>query len=112
MNINVDEDAARHIRERGGAVVIALNYEPSLGGCACNASRITGSYVPVISLGRPAQDEAGRYQSQQVGQVQVFFPPGMHLKQGREELRIRLRGLLALHWLELDGAQGISCVSS
>ena len=112
MNINVDEDAARHIREHGGAVVIALNYEPSLGGCACNASRITGSYVPVIAVGRPAPDEARRYQSQQVGQVQVFFPPGMRLKQGRDELHIRLRGLLALHWLELEGAQGISVVSS
>ena len=108
MQITVDPDAARYISAHTGAVVIALQFEPSLGGCACSPTRICGSYIPVLSLGKPAPDEADRYQSRQVETVDVYFPPGLNVKQGRAEIRIKLRGWLCFRWLELEGAQGVA----
>jgi hypothetical protein len=108
MQITIDQDAARYIHARTGAVVIGLQFEPALGGCACSRTRITGSYIPVLSLGRPAPDEADQYQSRMVETVEVHFPPSLTVKQGLPGIRIRLRGRLWFRWLELEGAQGIA----
>jgi hypothetical protein len=110
MLILVDPDAARYIRKRTGAVMIALQFEPSLGGCSCNRTRITGSYLPSLSLGRPQPEDADQYQSRRVEEVEVYFPPMLHVKQGSEGIRIRLRRWLCLRWLELDGARGIATI--
>jgi hypothetical protein len=110
MQIALEPEAARFILDRGGAVVLGLEFEPSVGGCACSPSRLSGSYLPVIATGRPAADEAGRYQMQVVAEVEVYFPPNLNLKQGSGELRISLRGFLGFHWLELAGAKGIACL--
>jgi hypothetical protein len=110
--IAVEKDAAQYIRSHTGAVVIGLHFEPSLGGCACSPTRVNGSYVPVISLGEPPLEERERYQFQRVEDVEVYFPPGLDVKQGFAEIRIRLRGRLWFRWLELEGAKGIACYDS
>jgi hypothetical protein len=61
----------------------------------------------MISLGKPAADDADRYQCQLVDQIQVHFPPVLCLQYGQTELRIKLRGMPGLRWLEMEGAQGI-----
>jgi hypothetical protein len=109
MKFAVDEDAARFIRNRTGAVVIGLNFEPSLGGCACSPTKINGSYVPVISLGEPPQEEKDRYRVQRVENVEVYFASALDTKQGSAEIRIRLRGFFLFRWLELEGARGVAC---
>jgi hypothetical protein len=109
---DVEKDAAQFIRNRKGAVVIGLNFEPSLGGCACSPTKINGSYVPVISLGRPPQEEEERYRLQRVEDVEVYFALGLATKQGSNEIRIRLRGFSCFRWLELEGARGIASYGS
>lgn len=109
MIFAVEKDAAQYIRSHSGAVVIGLNFEPSLGGCACSPTKITGSYVPVISVGKPPEEEMEKYLLQQVEDVDVYFASGLDVKQGFAEIRIRLRGSLCFHWLELEGARGIAC---
>ena len=111
MLILVDPDAVQYIRDHTGAVVVRLQFEPSIGGCACSASRLAGTYIPTISTGRPSADEAHQFQSQHVGGIDVFFPAGLSLKQGSGELRVKLRGCLGLHWLEVEGARGISSLN-
>jgi hypothetical protein len=105
----VEKDASQFIRKRTGAVVIGLNFEPSLGGCACSPTKINGSYVPVISLGRPPLEEKEKYRVQQVENVEVYFPSGLDMKQGAAEIRIKLRRALWFRWLELEGARGVAC---
>ena len=108
MLIIVEKDAARHIAARDGAAVIRMNFEPSLNGCACSASKLTGSHVPQINLGRPAEDEVAGYDCQRIEGVEVHVPHGLDLKQGSGELRIKLKGFLGMHWLEVEGAKGVA----
>jgi hypothetical protein len=107
--IAVEKDAAEYIRSHTGAVVIGLHFEPSLGGCVCSTTKITGSYVPVISIGKPPVGEKDQYELQLVENVEVYFPPGLDVKQGYAEIKISLRGRLWFRWLELEGAKGIAC---
>jgi hypothetical protein len=65
----------------------------------------------MISTGRPSADEAHRYQSQCLSGIEVFFPAGLSLKQGSGELRVKLRGFLGFHWLEVEGAKGIASLN-
>ena len=108
MLIVVEKDAALHVAARTGAMVIRMNFEPSLNGCSCSATRLTGSHVPQVNLGRPSEDEAAQYGCQLVEGVEVHVPLGLDLKQGSGELRIRLKGFLGMHWLEVDGAKGVA----
>jgi hypothetical protein len=110
MQIAIEKNAARHILQNGGAVLISLQFEPSLGGCACSPTRLSGSYLPMISLGRPATEDADRYQSQFVDEIQVHLPALLRLKHGQTELRISLKGMPGFRWLEIDGAVGIPCL--
>jgi hypothetical protein len=110
MLIAIEKNAARHILENGGAVLITLQFEPSLGGCACSPTRLSGTYLPMISPGKPAADDADRYQCQLVDQVRVYFPAVLSLKYGQPELRITLKGMPGFRWLEVEGAQGIPCL--
>jgi hypothetical protein len=112
MRIAVEKNAAQFIRNRMGAVVIGLNFEPSLGGCACSPTKINGSYVPVIAIGKPPQEQQEKYRVQLVDGVEVYFASGLAPKQGCAEIKIRLRGLLWFRWLELEGARGIACYDS
>ena len=111
MIIAVEKDAAQYIRDHTGAVVIGLHFEPSLGGCVCSTMKITGSYVPVISIGKPPADEKDKYELQMVENVEVYFPSNLDVKQGYPEIRIKLRGRSCFRWLELEGAKGIACFS-
>jgi hypothetical protein len=107
----IEKDAAQHIRGRGGAVVIGLTLEPSTGGCRCSPINVTGSYLPVLSIGKPSVEEKDRYRVELVDTVEVYFPAGLETKQDESEIRIRLRGFLWFRWLELEGAKAIACYS-
>jgi hypothetical protein len=110
MQIVIEKNAYEYILQKTGAVLISLQFEPALGGCACSPTRLSGTYIPMITLGKPSADDADQYQSQFVDQVQVYSPPILRLKHGQTELRIKLRGLHGFRWLEIDGAQGIPCL--
>ena len=104
----IEKDAAQYISKRGDAVVIGLKLEPSTGGCPCATASVTGTYIPTLSLGSPAAADSEQYLTQSVENIKVYFPAALSTRHGSTDIRIRLRGLLGLHWLELDGAKSIS----
>jgi hypothetical protein len=107
----IEKDATQYINESTHAVVIGLKLEPSTGGCHCSPVNITGSYTPVLSLGKPSTDERARYEVQLVDGVEVYFPANLTVKQGCSEIRITLRTFLWFRWLELEGARAIASYS-
>jgi hypothetical protein len=110
MKILIDTKAAEYIKARGGSVRLGLQFEPSMGGCACSASRLLGTHVPQLALGAPLPDDCPGYECLSVTGVDVYCVPGLKLKQGSQEARIRLGGALGIHWLELEGVRGVSCL--
>jgi hypothetical protein len=48
-----------------------------------------------------------QYLRWQAGDVQVFYPARLRVKPDEDRIRIRLRGFLFMHWLELEGARAI-----
>jgi hypothetical protein len=107
----IEKDAAQYINESAHAVVIGLRLEPSTGGCHCSPVNITGSYTPVLSLGKPSTGERVRYKVQLVDGVEVYFSGDLTAKQGCSEIRIKLRRFLWFRWLELEGAKAIASYS-
>ncbi len=107
----IEKDAARYIHEDVRAVVIGMKLEPSTGGCHCSPVNITGSYIPVLSLGKPPENERDRYEVQLVDGVEVYFPADLTAKQGCSEIRIKLKRFLWFRWLELEGAKAIASYS-
>lgn len=103
----IDTDAVDYIRKRSGTVLIRLFLEPAGGGCPCSSHGVTGSYAPVVALGKPPTAELARYEVQQIGDVEVYFPPELRAKEGCEEIRLKLRKVLWINWLELEGARSI-----
>jgi hypothetical protein len=52
---------------------------------------------------------ADRYLLWQTGGVQVFYPARLKAKPDESRIRIRLRKIVFLSWLELEGARAIVC---
>jgi hypothetical protein len=43
----------------------------------------------------------------QGGDVRVFYPEQLQVRPGTDRIRIRLRNLLLMQWLEIEGARSI-----
>jgi hypothetical protein len=67
---------------------------------------VAGSYVPRLLTGAPS-DDADQYLLWQAGDVKVFYPARLEVKPGADRIRIRLRNVLLMQWLELEGARAI-----
>jgi len=67
---------------------------------------VAGSYVPRLLTGAPS-DDADRYLLWQSGDVRVFYPARLQLRPGADRIRIRLRNVLLMQWLELEGARSL-----
>jgi hypothetical protein len=59
-----------------------------------------------LLTGAPSGD-TDQYLLWQAGDVQVFYPARLRVKPDKDRIRIRLRGFLFTHWLELEGARAI-----
>lgn len=101
-----DKGAAEYIKKRSDAIVVGFKLEPALGGCACSAKRITGSYIPEVSIGAPTDTD--RYQIETINGITIYFPKNMKTKPDFEQITVKLRGLSAFGWLELEGARAVS----
>jgi hypothetical protein len=66
---------------------------------------VAGSYVPRLLTGAPSDDAP--YLLWQAGDVRVFYPARLQLRPGADRIRIRLRNVLLMQWLELEGARSI-----
>ena len=64
--------------------------------------------MPRLLNGAPS-DGADRYRLWQAGDVQVFYPARLQAKTGADRIRIRLRNVLMMKWLELEGARAVVC---
>ena len=62
--------------------------------------------MPRLLTGAPS-DDADRYLLWQAGDVQVFYPARLQAKPDAERIRIRLRNVLLMQWLDLEGARSI-----
>ncbi len=62
--------------------------------------------MPRLLTGAPS-DDADRYLLWPAGDVKVFYPSGLQVKPGADRIRIRLRNVLLMQWLELEGARAI-----
>ena len=101
----IDKNAQEYIQKQCGSVVIRLKFEPAMGGWACSNKHVTGSYVPVISIAEPPEGEKSQYRIININGIRVYYPPTLQIKQGVSVARIRLRKILFLMWLELEGVK-------
>jgi len=62
--------------------------------------------VPRLLTGAPS-GSTDRYLLWQTGDVQVFYPARLQAKPDESRIRIRLRKIVFLSWLELEGARAI-----
>ena len=65
--------------------------------------------MPRLLTGAPS-DDADQYLLWQAGDVRVFYPARLQMKPGADRIRIRLRNVLLMQWLELEGARAIVSV--
>lgn len=61
-------------------------------------------YVPEIGLGKPTQEEHILHEV--VQDVTIWYHPQLVIKQEYTAIRISLRPLWIMKWLELEGARG------
>jgi hypothetical protein len=59
-----------------------------------------------LLTGAPS-DDADPYLLCQAGDVRVFYPARLQVRPGADRIRIRLRNVLLIQWLELEGARSI-----
>ena len=64
--------------------------------------------MPRLLNGAPSEG-ADRYRLWQAGDVQIFYPARLQAKTDTNRIRIRLRNVLMMKWLELDGARAVVC---
>lgn len=64
--------------------------------------------MPRLLTGAPSSD-ADRYLLWQTGDVKVFYPARLKAKTDVDRIRIRLRNVLLMQWLELEGARAVVC---
>lgn len=102
----VEQAAAKYISKRSGSVVISLKLEPAMGGCACSTQHITGSYLPVITLGPPTDPD--QYNRVSIEDITVFYAPNIQLKADYPSMVIRLKRVLFWSWLEIEGVKAIA----
>ena len=62
--------------------------------------------MPRLLTGAPTND-VDQYLLWQAGDVRVFYPLRLQLRPGADRIRIRLRNVLLMQWLELEGARSI-----
>ncbi len=62
--------------------------------------------MPRLLTGAPSGD-GDQYRSWQAGDVTVFYPARLQVKPGAERIRIRLKNVLLMQWLEMEGARAI-----
>ncbi len=105
---SIDHDAQEYIRKQSGAVIISFSFEPSMGGCPCSGKNVNGSYVPGITVGTPLDEDRAKYQVALADDIQVFHPEHLTVKVGFPAIRIKLRTMLMLKWLEIEGATAIT----
>ena len=64
--------------------------------------------MPRLLTGAPS-DDADSYLLWQTGDVKVFYPARLKAKTDADRIRIRLRRVLLMRWLELEGARAVVC---
>ena len=99
---SISDEAVEYIKKRSGEIFILLTFEPAVGGWACSGKHVTGSYVPSVSLGSPpvsgllAEEFAG---------VRIYYPQKLQAAKAGTAIKITLRRMLFLKWLELENAK-------
>ena len=108
--IAIDREAADHIKKSSSSIVIELKWEPAIGGCcaACSTKNITGSYIPLVSIAEPLEEEKKQYCVVETNSIQVYYPATLRVKEGFTEIRIKLKKTLFWGWLEVEGAKAIA----
>lgn len=102
----VEQAAAQYINKRSGSVVVSLKLEPAMGGCACSTQHITGSYLPVITLGPPTEPD--QYNRVSIEDITVFYAPNIQPKADYPSMVIRVKKTLFWSWLEIEGVKPIA----
>lgn len=102
----IEQATAKYINARSGSVVVSLKLEPAMGGCACSARHITGSYLPVITLGPPTEPD--QYIQVSIDDITVFYAPNIQPKADYPSMVIRMKKMLLWSWLEIEGAKPIA----
>ena len=102
----VEQAAAKYINARSGSVVVSLKLEPAMGGCACSTQHITGSYLPVITLGPPTEPD--QYKRVSIEDITVFYAPNIQPKADYPSMVIRLKRVLFWNWLEIEGVKAMA----
>lgn len=102
----VEQAAAQYINKRSGSVVVSLKLEPAMGGCACSTQHITGSYLPVITLGPPTEPD--QYNRVSIEDITVFYAPNIQPRADYPSMVIRVKKMLFWSWLEIEGAKPIA----
>lgn len=77
-----------------------------MGGCACSTQQITGSYLPVITLGPPAESDS--YSQVTIDGITVFYAPNIQPKADYPSMIIRLKRVLFWSWLEIEGVKAMA----
>ena len=103
----IDLDAAQYIKFKSGSVVINLELQPAAGGWACSGDSVTGSYVPKIYIGEPNIEDRSKYKVMQVETIIIYYPSRLKIKNGYVAIKVTLKKMLFVKWLELEGAMGI-----
>lgn len=102
----IEQAAAKYINKQSGSVVVSLKLEPAMGGCACSTQQITGSYLPVITLGPPSESDP--YSQIVIDNLTVFYAPNIQPKADYPSMVIRLKRVLFWSWLEIEGVKAIA----
>lgn len=108
--ITIDKEAVEHIQSHSGSIVIALELQPAMGSCCGMTRTITGSYIPKVSVGEPAEKE--KYLVAEIEGIHVYYPPNLQVKEGFSEVRIKMKKSLLWGWLEIEGAKATAVYST
>ena len=106
--ITIDRDATEYIKKRHSSVIIELKFEPALGGWACSAKNVTGSYVPFIYIDEPLLAGQGKYEIIEIDSIKVYYPKNLSVKEGYQQIKITLKKIMFLQWINIEGAKAIT----
>ncbi|HWR06611.1 MAG TPA: hypothetical protein VN379_07065 [Sporomusa sp.] len=59
-------------------------------------------------VGEPAAAVRNQYCRSEAGSISVYYPAALAAKAGFSQVRVKLKKLLFVKWLELEGAKAIA----
>ena len=63
--------------------------------------------MPKIYIGEPNIEDRSKYKVMQVETIIIYYPSRLKIKNGYVAIKVTLKKMLFVKWLELEGAMGI-----